>query len=205
MTTVIIVDDVRLHRRGYCSLLKGKRGIEILGACNQEDAPEHVRAKQPDVVLLDVTTGGSPTVIKSIRSSSPQAKVIALGVKHDEHSALAWMAQGASHFVTERGGEAELLSAIADVTSNELHCTPAIAHALREQVRELTETKDLLASEARLTPREREIAHLLGQGATNKEIAQALCIEPGTVKIHVHHILAKAHVHCRTKILGHFE
>jgi two-component system, NarL family, nitrate/nitrite response regulator NarL len=204
MTTVFIVADVRMHRRGYEVLLKGSKTIRILGTSTREDAPEHVAAERPDVVLLDVTTAGQPAVIKTILGSSPRAKVIVMGVEDDERVILSWIERGASGYVTRQDAETDLLSAIADVATGDLRCPPRISRRLLERVYELA-AKDGMDPALHLTEREKEIARFLAQGLSNKEIARTLSIEPSTVKNHVHNILEKTHEHRRAKAAARLE
>jgi DNA-binding NarL/FixJ family response regulator len=205
MTTALIVADVRIHRHGYRSLLTGEDGIEFLGVCSPEDAPKSVLAQRPDVVLLDVTTGGHPSVIDSILAFSPQAKVIAFGVEAEESAIFAWIARGAVHVVSNLADEVDLLSAIREVTSSEFHYSPTIISALREGVRSLIKTGDAPKADVHLTPRERQIVQLLRQDYSNKEIAVELSIAVSSVKNHVHHILEKNNVHRRAKAVAGFD
>jgi len=205
MTTALIVADVRIHRHGYRSLLTGEEGIEILGVCSPEDAPKNVLAQRPDVVLLDVTTGGHPSVIDSILAFSPEAKVIAFGVEAEESAKFAWIARGAIHVVSDLADEVDLLSAIRKVASGEFHYSRAFISWLLERVRALARTGDGPKAEAHLTPREWQIALLMCQDYSNKAIAAALSLSISTVKNHVHNILEKLHVHRRAEAVAGLE
>ena len=85
---------------------------------------------------------------------------------------------------------ATLIGVVEEAAAGRLLCSPAIAGALRDRLAALAAAERLRATSG-LTRREREIAPLVEQGLTNKEIAARLCIEPTTVKNHVHSILGK--------------
>jgi DNA-binding NarL/FixJ family response regulator len=85
-------------------------------------------------------------------------------------------------------------SAVENVSRGEPCCDPWMTAALFRRLHSLAAGKLPESLEEPLTPREREIVALIDEGLSNKQIAQLLCIEPATVKNHVHNVLEKLHV-----------
>jgi DNA-binding NarL/FixJ family response regulator len=108
---------------------------------------------------------------------------------------LSALKAGAVGFVLKDATRGEFLAAVRRVLRGESSVNGELAGRVLQQVtqREATEAP------ARLTRREREVLQLLAQGKTNPEIATALVISLGTVKIHVEHILAKLGAADRTQ------
>ena len=204
MTNVLIVSRARIHRKGFSSTLENADGIKVVGACGGEEAPGNARTKKPDVVLVDVLARPDPAVIGSILEAWPHGKIIAVGVGEEDRDILFWMEHGASHFVAAEAERSDLLSAIAEVASGEIHWPTRISTLFLRRMQELVKTDPAQSSMPRLTPRQREILHFIGEGDSAKEIAAKLSIEPSTVKNHVHRILQKAHVHSRFDALARF-
>jgi DNA-binding NarL/FixJ family response regulator len=127
---------------------------------------------------------------------------VALGLRETDHDVVEWAEAGLAGFVSRDQSIGELVSAITCVARGELVCPPRIASALMSRVsmRGYGRRED---SELPLTPltyREREIALLVEQGLSNKEIAFRLGIQLATIKTHVHHILEKLRVRRRIQI-----
>jgi DNA-binding NarL/FixJ family response regulator len=101
-------------------------------------------------------------------------------------------------YVPRDGSLSDLVAAIESAAHGELRCSPKIAASLFQRVARLTdETRHSTAS---LTRREEEIARLIDQGLSNKQIARRLQIEVSTVKNHVHSVLKKLQATRRTLV-----
>jgi two-component system, NarL family, nitrate/nitrite response regulator NarL len=95
-------------------------------------------------------------------------------------------------FVGRDGTLAELATAVERALAGEVRCSPKLAALLCERVAALAGRMGDVPSG--LTRRERQIADLVADGLSNKEIAIELRIGPATVKNHIHNILEKLHV-----------
>jgi DNA-binding NarL/FixJ family response regulator len=102
--------------------------------------------------------------------------------------------------VTRNGSISELVAAARCAARGELNCSPRIAGTLVRRVAALAKEQYSATHLSRLTQREREIADLLGQELSNKEIATRLRIEVATVKNHVHKVLEKLNAHSRFQV-----
>lgn len=188
---VAVVDDQTLVREGLASLLSPVADLTIVGtAADGQGALDLVAHESPDVVLMDVRMPGinGVTATRAICARYPQTRVIVLTTfDHDEY-VFESLRVGASGYLLKNADPDQLAAAIRAVYAGESILDPAITtKVIRRANRAQTEP----SLTERLTPREREVLHLVAGGATNAEIAEALCLAEGTVKNHVSHILGK--------------
>jgi two-component system, NarL family, nitrate/nitrite response regulator NarL len=199
---VVLTSEVRLHREGLVSKLTSEAGIELIasaGALTQ--AAELLEAHVADIVLLDMSPSPENlAALSDVVAKLPEARFVVLGVIEAD-DAMAWAEAGAAGFL-EPGGSIEELRAVLDsAMRGELRTSPRIAAALLRRVRafgrEYRSPKDTLG---RLTTRELEIVGLIGQGLSNKEIAERTALRMPTVKNHVRRILQKLEVSSRSDV-----
>ena len=160
------------------------------------------RVPGADVVLVStrLPDQGALRLTEAIARDHPEVRVLVLGLAESEEEILRYVEAGAAGYVLKDDSVEELLRNVRAVHSGEAVVSPEIAGALISRVGELAQLfADAFAIDksADLTPREREVLKLLGQGLTNQEIADRLVIELGTVKNHVHSILDKLNVSSR--------
>jgi DNA-binding NarL/FixJ family response regulator len=202
MTRIFVLAEIRFYREGLTDILRRQPEIEIVGAAGSwEEAAPLLRSLRPEVVVVDMATTGGLQLVGAVRAVEPTSKVVALAVPDAEDKLLACAAAGVSGYVTRDDSLETMVAAIQSVARGELLCTPRMAAALLDRVHALTTDRTQLGSHE-LTPREREVLVLIGDGLSNKAIAQRLCIELPTVKNHVHHILEKLRVHRRADALA---
>ena len=203
MITVLIVGDIRLYREGLARLLDRPGEFRVLGtAQRREEAVHETRRLRPHVVLLDLTMADGLAAIRGIVAAEPETKVIALTVPETEREVVACAMAGASGYVPREASVEDLLSTVESVSRGELRCSPRIAAKLLYRVARLAAAIDVDPADVGLTPREREVAHLLEAGMSNKAIAKQLGIEVATAKNHVHRILEKLGVHRRAQAVA---
>ncbi|MCP4202223.1 MAG: response regulator transcription factor [bacterium] len=186
----MIVSDVRLYREGLTQVLNqdGRLGV-VSSAESAALAIEQVERYEPESVLLDTAIPKALETISTIARQAPQTKVIALGLSESEEEVVACAEAGIAGYVCREGSVDDLVRAVQDAVRERFGCSRRIAAALVRRVRHLTAQRNSV--HAKLTPREYEIAELLDQGLTNKQISSRLFIEVATVKTHVHNILEK--------------
>lgn len=201
--TTLIVGDTRLLCDGLASLLRRDGQCAVL--CVAYTAPEaldSLLSVSPDVVLVDVAMAGGFEVVRSIARIEPSIKVVVLGVDESPESVVRCAEAGASGFVPRTASVEELVDILKSAHRGELRCSPEIASPLLHRIGALAKAGYAIGitDSSHLTPREREIAELIGLRLSNKAIAARLGIECATVKNHVHNILAKLHVRRRREI-----
>jgi DNA-binding NarL/FixJ family response regulator len=155
---------------------------------------------EPDVVVVDTTSLTLPNDMRALATALPDAKIVGLGVPDDEDSVVALLEGGASGYVTAEQPLADLVTAVEAAAAGELSCPPLISAALARRIAALAARTTPDPATGPLTPRQREIAALIVEGLSNKQIARRLLIEQATVKNHVHTILVKLGVTRRDQV-----
>ncbi len=186
MTSILIVADIRLYREGLAQVLARQSSFRLTGtAGDAHSAIAQLRGQHPDMVLVDMAMSASVDVVRAIRESAPETKVVALSVAESEADVWACAEAGVTGYVGRDASLADLI--------------PRMAGSLLRRLAELAIAQPLGTPSTHLTRREQEILRLLDEGLANKEIARRLGIEVATVKNHVHNILDKLQVHRRAE------
>jgi DNA-binding NarL/FixJ family response regulator len=195
---VFLLDDHEVVRRGVRDLLEAEEDIEVVGeAASCAQALARVPALRPDVAVLDVRLpdGDGVSVCRDLRDRMPELACLMLTSFDDDDALLDAIMAGAAGYVLKQVKGAELVSAVRTVASGQSMLDPATTHKLMESLRHHEESEtDALAG---LTPREREILALVGEGKTNRQIGRELYLAEKTVKNHVSRLLAKLGVERR--------
>ena len=203
MIRILIVADVRFYREGLAEIIRRDERLSVVGtASNGEEALACAAALRPDVVLLDIATPGGPALARALNERVPNARVVASGLAETEHDVVEWAEAGAAGYVPRDASIPDLIAAVEGAARGELRCSVRVAAGLLRRVGTLAAAAGAAPGGARpvqLTPREREIADLIEQGMSNKDIARRLGIGVATAKSHVHNILEKLHVHRRVQ------
>jgi DNA-binding NarL/FixJ family response regulator len=199
LVRVFLVADVRVHRDLLAAALDDEDGIEIAGSAHADVACMAVGWSHADVILIDGESLAGPGTIRALAAAAPDAKIVVSGVREDESDVVDLVEAGIAGYVTVEQPLAELAEVVSAAADGVLQCSPRVSAALAERVATLAAVRQHSNGHA-LTPREREIAALIEDGLSNKQIALRLSIEPATVKNHVHNILGKLGVSRRDQI-----
>ena len=200
---VLIADDHPVVRQGLARLIATRREFELVGeACDGLEAVSLDQKLHPDVIVIDLNMPkcGGLEAIRLLQHNGSRAKPIVLTISENEADLLAAMKSGARGYVVKETGVQELLDAISAVSRGEAVIAAPMASKMLQEFRQPPAKGHKEMEESALTQRETEILGLLGQGATNKEIAGKLFISEHTVKIHVRNTLAKLHLRNRTEV-----
>ena len=190
---VLVISAVRLYRDGLVSALADREEIDVVGAvADVGDVLSRGTRPDAEIVLLDLAGGGDRAAVEALNASAPEVGVVVLAVPEVDADVIAYAEAGVAGYVTRDQALDDVAAVIQGAARGELVCSPRIAAALLRRV--ASAPSEGSRGRTRLTPREREIAHLLRRGLSNKQIARALSIEVATVKNHVHNILEKLHV-----------
>ncbi|GAA2722269.1 response regulator transcription factor [Actinocorallia aurantiaca] len=196
MIRVLLADDEPLIRAGVRAVLSVDPELEVVAeASDGHEAITRTLEHRPDVVLLDIRMprmDGLETVAELRRVAPGTAVVMLTTFSEDAYIARA-LADGADGFLLKTGDPKELLAGIHAVAEGGVCLAPSVA---RRVVGELAGERLSRGAAARervekLTPREREVLALLGEGLSNAEIARRLHLVEGTVKMHVSSILVR--------------
>jgi DNA-binding NarL/FixJ family response regulator len=181
----VLASEIQLYREGLAVRLAAEPGLDLIASLDTLPEALHVAARHlPDLVLFNVSpTPQSLSSLSAAAASLTGTRFVALGVA-DPDEALVWVEVGVAAFVEQSDSFDELREVIEAVMRDELRCSPRMAAALMQRVRELSRPR-WSGSLAQLTAREREILRLLGEGLSNTEIADRTSLRLPTVKNHV--------------------
>jgi two-component system, NarL family, response regulator DevR len=199
MTTalkVMLVDDHEVVRQGLRSLLEAEGDIEVVAEADSGVmAVSLASTHQPDVVVMDVRMPGGSGVeaCRAIRDERPDAKVIMLTSFSDDEALFNSIMAGAAGFVLKQIRGHHLIDAIRTVGSGKSLLDPDVTQRVLERLRKAKfDERD--PKLARLSPQEERILDMIGEGLTNREIAERIHLSDKTVKNYVSTILQKLEV-----------
>jgi len=193
---VVLADDHSLFRAGVTALLKGIDGVEVVGeADNGRAALELVRARDPNVVLMDIAMPEMSGLETAARVSKefPKVKVIMLSMHAGEEYVMQALRAGASGYLLKDAATSELELAVRAVARGETYLTPTISkRVIDDYLMRTTGTSNPLDQ---LTRRQREILQLIAKGYTSKEMAQMLNLSPKTIETHRTQLMKQLDIH----------
>jgi NarL family two-component system response regulator LiaR len=167
-------------------------------AADGDEAITRARALHPDVILLDMMMPrkGGLEVIQAIMQENPEARILVLTSFAEDDKVFPAIKAGALGYLLKDTPPETLVQAIHDVYRGQSSLHPTIA---RKLIKELKDPPDLPPTADPLTEREVGVLKLVARGLSNQDIAEALVISDGTVRIHVSNILGKLHLANRTQ------
>ncbi|AOR36172.1 DNA-binding response regulator [Streptomyces fodineus] len=200
---VFLLDDHEVVRRGLTDLLDAEPDISVVGdADTAEHALVRSPALRPHVAVLDVRLpdGDGITVCRELRSRMPQLACLMLTSFDDDDALLDAIMAGASGYVLKQIKGSDLVSAVRTVASGQSMLDPATTARLMRSLRTDPADSPAVPPELEtLSPRERDILALIGDGLTNREIGKRLYLSEKTVKNHISRMLAKLGVQRRVQ------
>ncbi len=215
MIRVLLVEDDEVFRLGMKVSLTHAPEIELVASCGDGDtaimlAIEH----RPDVILMDIGLPGMDGLEATRRIKAAlkdQSSRILVLTSHQEPKLVdAMLAAGADGYCLKGIKTDRLLTLIQDIHEGVFWIDAAVAQHLRDSMQPTSSRMNNESDSAipnylppeilsTLTAREQEILFLIAEGRKNNDIANLLCISPGTVRVHVHSVLNKLNVKDRTQ------
>jgi DNA-binding NarL/FixJ family response regulator len=189
--TILSADDHPLIRSGLQAVISLESDMRMIAeAANGEEAIEMYREHRPDVVLMDLRMPvmDGLTAMTAILKEFPEARIVALTTYEGDDDIHRALSVGARGYLLKDMMRSELLRVIRTVHAGERAIPPAVAARLAEYT-----------PRVELTPREREVLHLMAKGFGNREIARLLGRTESTMKVHVSNILEKLGATDRTE------
>jgi DNA-binding NarL/FixJ family response regulator len=199
---VIVADDQTLVRRGIRSLLELSGEFAVIAeASDGDEVLSAVRARRPDVLLLDVRMPKKTglEVLEALRALEASPPAILLTTFDDDAVAIRGIELGARGFLLKDVTLEQLTGAIRAVAAGGTLHSPAVTERVLRGLARAPTSFEAAALPEPLTRREREVLRLMAAGASNKEIARALHAADGTIKNHASAIFAKLGVRDRTR------
>lgn len=189
---VLIADDHTLVRESIVSVLESAGVCQVVGqAANGLEALSLAEELRPDVAIIDLSMPhlGGLEVVRRLRGQCPDTRVMVLTMHDDQEYLLHAVRAGATGFLLKDSPASEMVAAVRNVGEGRGHFSPQASRLLAEQLRQPDRTLD--DPYGSLTPREREVFHLLVEGLSTKEIARRLGISTKTAENHRARVLAK--------------
>lgn len=196
---VLIADDQPVVRDGLKMIMSLDSEIEVTAIASNGQEALDLCSNGIDVVLMDIRMpimDGVKTT-KLIKDSFPKVKIIILTTFNDDQYIFEALKNGASSYLLKDVESEEIINAVKVIYSGGTVLHNNIAAKL---VNRLSGSQNGDSHLQDLTSREREIAKLVAEGISNKEIAAKLFITEGTVKNHITNILSKLGLSHRTQI-----
>ncbi|MCH7230241.1 response regulator transcription factor [Glycomyces sp. L485] len=206
MIRVMLVDDQRLVRAGFASILGDEDDIEIVAEANDGgEAMELIRRHRPDVVLMDIRMPGVDGLEATDRiGSDPRlegVKVVILTTFDEDDYVYRALRAGASGFLVKDTDPDELLRGIRVVAAGEALISPKITRRLIGEFAGRVARPEPSPKLNSLTERETEVLKLVATGMSNDEIAGTLFLAPATAKTHVSRIMSKLSARDRAQLV----
>jgi two-component system response regulator NreC len=190
---VVLADDHLVLRQALRALLE-QRGLEVVA--DEPDgraAVDAVQRHSPDVAVLDVAMPvlNGVDAAREIARVAPACPVILLSGVDDSRFVREALKVGVRGFVQKSQGCDELVHAIEEVRDGRLYVSPGASRAIVDACATGTDGSEGTA----LTPRERQVLQLVGEGKSTKQIAEVLHISVKTAEFHRGRLMKKLNVH----------
>ena len=199
LPAAVVVSEVLIYREGIAAGLARIGDLRMVGAVSAEELPQVLAEHPVRILFVDISRSQSREAARTARSLSPEVQIIGFGMTSEDEG-LAGAEAGVTAFVDHDGTIADLNQAAKRALSGIPVCPPQLTTRLLQRVAQLA-GRGRPGADGHLTRREREIAGLVEEGLSNKEIACTLNISPATVKNHVHMILDKLNLPRRRMIM----
>ncbi|WP_431043824.1 response regulator [Streptomyces sp. P1-3] len=193
MIRVAVVDDEQLVRSGLRLILGTAPDIEVVADCSGGEAVDTVVRVGADVVLLDIRMPDVDglTVLRRLRET-PRPPAVAMLTTFDAQEYLAAaLREGAAGFLLKDTEPEQLVRAVRTLAEGGSVLDPGVTRAVIGGFLAAEAEATAAAAVRALTPREREVLALLGEGLANPQIAERMGLAASTVKDHVRAVLGK--------------
>jgi two-component system response regulator DevR len=198
-TRVYLVDDAELVRRGIVDLLRGTAEFSIVGeATSSAEALAQLPLLRPDVAIIEakLPDGSGIEVCREIRLKVPEVNILMLSTMDSDDALFDSIIAGAAGYLLKNIGGTDLVENLRTVAAGRSLLDPSITSRVLQRLREGNEREERLG---KLTDQERRILELIGQGLTNRQIAEEIHLAEKTVKNYVSNMLAKLGMERRTQ------
>ena len=196
---VFLLDDHEIVRRGIKELLESEGDIEVVGESGlAQEAARRIPALRPDVAILDgrLPDGSGIDVCRQVRSVDPTIAGLILTSYDDDDALFAAIMAGAAGYILKQVGGNDLVETVRRVAAGQSTLDPSVTARVLDRLRNGPRADPELAA---LSAQEQRILELIGEGLTNREIAERMYLAEKTVKNYVSSMLAKLRLTSRTQ------
>jgi DNA-binding NarL/FixJ family response regulator len=188
---VFLMDDHELVRRGLSDLIASAPDMEVVGEAGTCAEGLHgIVVKRPDVAVLDVRLpdGSGIEVCRDLRVMAPEINVLMLTSYADDEALLSAVLAGAHGYVLKDIRSGDLLQMIRDAAAGKNLLDKAAVDHVRQRLRAGSSVYSMLDD---LTDQERRVLEFIGEGMSNRQIAEQMSLAEKTIKNYVSSVLSK--------------
>ncbi len=196
---VYLLDDHEIVRRGIRELLESEGDIVVVGESGlAQEAARRIPALRPHVAILDgrLPDGTGVEVCREIRSRDPEIAALILTSYDDDEALFSAIMAGAAGYVLKQVRGNDLVESVRRVAAGQSMLDPAVTAQVLDRLRKGPEVDPAVAA---LTPQEQRILTLIGEGKTNRQIAEEMFLAEKTVKNYTSSLYAKLGLESRTQ------
>ena len=189
---IVLIEDDHILRHAYESLINNDECCVVVNTYSSfDDAEKSLKNDNPEVILLDIELPGMNGVdaISVIKKIVPKAYIIMLTVYEFEEQIFTALTNGASGYLTKNTSVARIIEAIKEV---KLGGGPMSSNIARMVIKSFQKSE-----ESPLSKRETQILEMISSGKNRRQVADALFIDPETVKSHLKNIYGKLNVNSK--------
>lgn len=199
MLRMILAEDHPIVREGFRSLLAAEPDVEVVAETGDgAEAVALVERWRPDILVVDLVLPSLDglEVTRRARAASPETGVVVLSMHKHEAYVTQAVQSGAAGYVLKESGVEDLVAALRAVRAGGRFFSDGLADPAGGG--RPAEASDRYET---LSPREREVLHLVAEGQTAREIAERLFLSPRTIETHRGNALAKLGLRSQAELI----
>ena len=192
-TTILIVDDHPIARRGLAQLINQEPDLQVCSdAENEAQALDAIEAHKPDLVIVDISLKESSglELVRSIKARHPHLPTLVFSMHNETLCAERALEAGARGYVMKQEPTETIMVAIRRVLAGDVYLSETMTHRLLKNTGSVP-SKAKLSPIRALSAREFDVFTLISQGKRTEEIASILHLSTKTVETHRAHIIEK--------------
>jgi DNA-binding NarL/FixJ family response regulator len=191
--SILIVDDHPLVRRGLANIISQEKDLKVCGeSASMPDAIKQLRELAPQLVIIDISLkeGNGLELIKHIRSSHPDVKMLVCSMHDESLFAERCLRAGANGYLNKEAASERVVEAIRAIATGKPFLSEELAERLLARVVGGEDPLERSPIES-LTDRELEVFGLIGEGLTTRQIAERLHLSHKTIESYRENIKTK--------------
>lgn len=199
---VLMADDHSILLAGVRKLIE--EHCEVVGTVEDGRALLEAAGRlKPDLILLDISMPllNGLEAARQLKKTLPETKLLFLTMHASSRYATEAFRVGAHGFLLKQSAASELPQAIDAILKGKHYLTPSIAKPMIDQALKLEEAPAVREAVKELTPRQREILQLIGEGKGTKEIATLLNLSVKTVQFHKTCLMQELNIHTTAELM----
>jgi DNA-binding NarL/FixJ family response regulator len=201
---ILLADDHPVFRLGLCSLLGSHKGWEICGeAADGREAVEKCRQLRPDLVILDICMPrlNGVDAARQILRHNPVQRILVVTDVGSEQVVRDCLEAGVRGWVFKSDSAHDLTTAVEALQWQRSTFSSRVSDLILEGYLGRQPVAPAVAIPPRLSPREREVVQLVGEGKTSKEVATMLGMTLKTAETHRSNIMIKLNLHSTVELV----